>query len=85
MTIIMNMYNTSPTGQFDANRPVPFRLTPGLQHLISQISITGSFQFSMIAACRCLVQPQYSLESLLCAILRDECIAWCKVRRDCHT
>ena len=67
------------TGELDANRPVPFRLTPCLQSLISPIGITGPLQMSMVAACRCLVQPQYSLHSILRAILRDEFIAWCKV------
>merc|ERR1739838_1252152 len=30
----------------------------------------------MIAAARCLVQPNYKVESLLKAVLRDEAIAW---------
>ena len=68
----------------DANRPVPFRLTPSLQSLISPIGVTGPLQMSMVAASRCLVQPQYSLHSILRAILRailrDEFIAWCKIR-----
>ena len=68
------------TGELDANRPVPFRLTPSLQSLISPIGVTGPLQMSMVAASRCLVQPQYSLHSILRAILRDEFIAWCKVR-----
>ena len=67
-------------GELDANRPVPFRLTPSLQSLISPIGVTGPLQMSMVAASRCLVQPQYSLHSILRAILRDEFITWCKVR-----
>ena len=34
----------------------------------------------MVAAARCLVQPHFSLESILRAVLRDEFIAWRKVR-----
>ena len=80
-------YSTGPftplallVGELDANRPVPFRLTPSLQSLISPIGVTGPLQMSMVAASRCLVQPQYSLHSILRAILRDEFITWCKVR-----
>ena len=74
------MYTSSITGELDANRPVPFRLTPALQSLISQISLVGPLQLSMVAAARCLVQPHFGLESLLRAVLRDEFIAWRKVR-----
>lgn len=66
-------------GELDANRPVPFRLTPPLQSFITQIGITGPFQLSILAAARCLVQPHHCLESILKAILRDEFIAWKKV------
>lgn len=34
---------------------------------------------SMISVARALVQPQYSIESLLLALFRDEFIAWSKV------
>ena len=70
------------SGDLDANRPVPFRLTPPLQAFITQIGITGPLQLSMLAAARCFVQPHHSLESFLKAILRDEFIAWKKVRSD---
>ena len=69
------------TGELDANHPVPFSLTPSLQSLISQISLVGPLQLSMVAAARCLVQPHFGLESILRAVLRDEFIAWRKVRR----
>ena len=71
--------NTFITGELDANRPVPFRLTPALQSLISQISVVGPLQLSMVAAARCLVQPHFSLENILRTVLRDEFIAWRKV------
>ena len=69
-----------PSGELDANRPVPFRLTPSLSSLISPISLSGPLQLSMVATARCLVQPHFSLESILRTILRDEFIAWKKVR-----
>ena len=69
-------------GLLDANRPVPFRLTPPLQSFITQIGITGPLQLSMLATARCFVQPLYGLENILKAILRDEFIAWKKVRDD---
>ena len=34
----------------------------------------------MLATARCLAQPYFSIQSILRAILRDEYIAWYKVR-----
>ena len=79
MHVIKHTHNTFITGELDANRPVPFRLTPALQSLISQISVVGPLQLSMVAAARCLVQPHFGLENILRAVLRDEFIAWRKV------
>ena len=70
------------TGHLDANRPVPFRLTPALQTLLTKLGMTGPLQMSMLATARCLVQPNVSLESILRAVLRDEFISWMKV---CNT
>ena len=67
------------TGRLDANRPVPFRLTPALQALLTKLGMTGPLQMSMLATARCLVQPNISLESILRAVLRDEFISWMKV------
>lgn len=72
-------HSADPSGELDANRPVPFRLTPGLQAFVSPIGLTGPLQMDMIAATRALVQPQHSLVSILRAILRDEFISWKKV------
>ena len=68
------------SGSLDANRPVPFRLTPPLQSFITQIGITGPLQLCMLATARCFVQPLYGLDSILRAVLRDEYIAWKKVK-----
>ena len=62
-------------GEPDTNRPVPFRLTPALQLLISQISVVGPLQLSMVAVARCLVQPHFGLENILRAVLRDNELA----------
>lgn len=32
----------------------------------------------MVAAARCLVEPQFSIQSILRAVLRDEMISWHK-------
>jgi hypothetical protein len=87
LTSLLFYSNSSqPSGELDANRPVPFRLTPPLQSFITQIGITGPFQMTMLAAARCLVQPCHSLDSILRAVLRDEMIAWKKVRgREVYT
>ena len=66
-------------GALDANRPVPFRLTPNLQSFLSPIGINGPLYMSMVASARALIQPQYSIESILLALFRDEFIAWSKV------
>ena len=68
------------TGELNANRPVPFRLTPSLCNLVSPVGVTGPLQMGMIAAARAFVQPQHSLVSILRTILRDEFISWKKVR-----
>ena len=68
-------------GELDANRPVPFRFTPSLQTFISPVGKTGALTMCMIAAARCLAQPYFSIQSLLRAVLRDEYIAWYKVRQ----
>ena len=66
-------------GVLDANRPVPFCLTPNLQSFLSPIGINGPLYMSMVASARALIQPQYSIESILLALFRDEFIAWSKV------
>ena len=65
-------------GELDANRPVPFRLTPNIAEFLTTIGVIGPLTASMVAAARCLVQPQYKLPSFLKAILRDEYITWHK-------
>lgn len=63
------------TGELDANRPVPFRLTANIVEYLSSIGITGPLTASAIATARCLVQPNFKLPTILRAILRDEIIA----------
>ena len=65
-------------GDLDANRPVPFRLTPNIAEFFTMTGVTGPLTASMVSAARCLVQPQYKLPSFLRAILRDEYITWHK-------
>uniref|UniRef100_T1KDE1 Non-specific serine/threonine protein kinase n=1 Tax=Tetranychus urticae TaxID=32264 RepID=T1KDE1_TETUR len=66
------------TGDIDANRPVPFRLTHNISELITSIGVAGPLTASMIAISRCLVQPNFKIQSLLRVILRDEVLAWYK-------
>lgn len=65
-------------GELDANRPVPFRLTPNMAEFLTMIGVTGPLTASMIAAARCLVQPNVKVAAILKAVLRDEMIAWHK-------
>lgn len=62
----------------DANRPVPFRLTPNMAEFLTMIGVSGPLTASMIAAARCLVQPGAKVSAILKAVLRDEMIAWHK-------
>ncbi|RWS25705.1 transformation/transcription domain-associated protein-like protein, partial [Leptotrombidium deliense] len=65
-------------GELDANRPVPFRLTHSISEFITAMGVSGPLTASMIATARCLVQPNFKLQSILRAILRDEMLAWVK-------
>lgn len=62
------------TGELDTTRPVPFRLTPNIIEYLSAIGISGPLTASMIAAARCLVYPNFKVQSILKPILRDEMI-----------
>lgn len=68
------------SGELDANRPVPFRLTPNIVEFLSIIGITGQLTASAVASARCLVQPNFKLPTILRAILKDEIIAVNKKR-----
>ncbi|KAK6165821.1 hypothetical protein SNE40_022660 [Patella caerulea] len=70
------------TGELDANRPVPFRLTPNITEFLTTMGVTGPLTASMVATARCFVQPQYKLPSFLRAILRDEYITWHKKKQE---
>ncbi|XP_022821038.1 transformation/transcription domain-associated protein isoform X3 [Spodoptera litura] len=68
------------TGELDCNRPVPFRLTPNISELLTSIGITGPLTASAIAVARCLVTPNFKIQSILRTILRDEMITGCRKR-----
>ncbi|BFZ01386.1 hypothetical protein BsWGS_04423 [Bradybaena similaris] len=70
------------SGDLDANRPVPFRLTPNIAEFITSIGVTGPLTAAMVATARCFVQPQYKLPSFLRTILRDEYITWHKKKME---
>lgn len=70
------------SGDLDANRPVPFRLTPNVTEFLTPTGVNGPLTASMVATARCFVQPQYKLQSFLRAILRDEMIAWHKKKQE---
>ncbi|KAF5906286.1 transformation/transcription domain-associated protein isoform X1, partial [Clarias magur] len=47
------------TGDLDANRPVPFRLTPNISEFLTTIGVSGPLTASMIAVARCFAQPNF--------------------------
>ncbi|XP_066597811.1 transformation/transcription domain-associated protein isoform X1 [Prorops nasuta] len=63
------------SGELDANRPVPFRLTPNILEFLTNTGVSGPLTASAIATARCLVQPSFKVHTILRAILRDEVIA----------
>jgi transformation/transcription domain-associated protein len=78
-------FDIDSSGQLDANRPVPFRLSSGLQGLIGTLGKQGPLMLNMVAIARCLVEPKFDFPGLLKAILRDEYIIWCKQRAESET
>nr|XP_042899044.1 transformation/transcription domain-associated protein isoform X5 [Parasteatoda tepidariorum] len=83
MNVSYFRFNVDDTsGELDATRPVPFRLTPNIAEFITVIGIVGPMTASMIAAARCLAMPNFKVVALLKAVLRDEMIAWYKKRQD---
>ena len=66
------------TGELDANRPVPFRLTPNLYELMSSVGVTGPLTASIISAAQCFAHPNFHIQAILRALLRDELIGWHK-------
>jgi len=65
-------------GELNANRPVPFRLTPNIAEFLTIIGVTGPLTAAMLVTARCFVYPPYKTSSYLSAILRDEYITWHK-------
>lgn len=65
-------------GEMDANRPVPFRLTHNISEFITAMGVSGPLTASIIAAARCLVQPNFKVQAILRTVLRDEIMAWYK-------
>lgn len=49
------------TGDLDANRPVPFRLTPNISEFLTTIGVYGPLTASMIAVARCFAQPNFKV------------------------
>ncbi|TMW44508.1 hypothetical protein DOY81_004448 [Sarcophaga bullata] len=66
--------------ELEHSRPVPFRLTPNIAEFLTNIGISGPLSAAIIATARCLVHPNYKLQSILRTILRDEIIALHKKR-----
>lgn len=62
----------------DANRPVPFRLTHNISEFITPVGVNGPLAAAMIAAAKCLVQPNFKAQAILKAVLKDEILAWYK-------
>ncbi|XP_074624680.1 transformation/transcription domain-associated protein-like isoform X2 [Acropora palmata] len=69
-------------GELDANRPVPFRLTPNIAEFVTPVGVNGVMTAAIVSAARCLAEPHFGVQSILRAVLRDEMIAWHKKKQD---
>ncbi|CAK8696388.1 unnamed protein product [Clavelina lepadiformis] len=70
------------TGEMNASRPVPFRFTPNLVDFVSPVGINSVVTSAIIASARCFMQPNFKVDGLLCAVMRDEMIFWHKKRQE---
>lgn len=87
LTVSYSRFELDDTkGELDANRPVPFRLTPNIAEFVTPVGVNGVMTAAMVSAARCLAEPHFSVQSILKAVLRDEIIAWHKKEQDeAHT
>jgi transformation/transcription domain-associated protein len=49
------------TGEMDASRSVPFRLTPNITEFMTSMGLQGPFTATIMATARCLLQPNYQV------------------------
>jgi len=83
LTVSYSRFEVDDTkGELDANRPVPFRLTPNIAEFVTPVGVNGVMTAAIVSAARCLAEPQFSVQSILKAVLRDEMIAWHKKKQD---
>lgn len=64
------------TGDLDANRPVPFRLTPNISEFLTTIGVSGPLTASMIAVARCFAQPNFKVTCLMRTIAQANTVFW---------
>ena len=60
------------TGDLDANRPVPFRLTPNISEFLTTIGVSGPLTASMIAVARCFAQPNFKVSTHTCCTTAND-------------
>lgn len=75
-------FDVDDSGDLDANRPVPFRLTPNIAEFLTPHGVNGPVVCGMIALARCMIYPNYKLQAILRAVLRDEMISYMKKKND---
>ena len=56
--------------------PVPFRLTPNMQHFITRVGVEGVVSAAATAISRCLTMPEFDLAGTLSIFIRDEVCAF---------
>jgi transformation/transcription domain-associated protein len=70
-------------GDFNSDRPVFSRLTPNIVEFITNAGLYGVLSSVKIAASRCFMQPQFHLNWILKAIIKDEIHAWSNQKKVC--
>ncbi len=64
------------SGQLTLTEAVPFRLTPNLQHFLTEVGIEGPFTSYLMALGQALSGKKQDLADYLSLYVRDELLAW---------
>jgi transformation/transcription domain-associated protein len=64
------------SGQLTLTEAVPFRLTPNLQHFLTEVGIEGPFASYLMALGQALSGKKQDLADYLSLYVRDELLAW---------
>jgi len=68
-------------GILDSPEAVPFRLSPNMQHFLTEDGIEGGFANSLMIIARCITEPEFQILDFFSIFVRDELLSWLNVQR----